>query len=710
MTVNLEIKGQLAKLLATEDLIIENKKVDTASFNVDTRVLTLPMWEKASNEVYDMLVSHEVGHAIFTPNEDWTVKVPQQFINVVEDARIEKLMKRKYAGLPKTFYRGYKELQDEDFFCIGDEDIPSMNLADRANLWFKVGSFTDIHIERGEEMEIINLIANAETFDDTQHAAEILYKYCKEQQEEQKQEKVSNVETPQQEQGGGKEDSEQEEQQQHSELEAPQSNSGGSIPDVKADETEEDGEEKNDDLKVKTDSSLSEKLKDLISNSVSNVYVESPDLNLDTVVNSNKEVHDVINDHFSFLVNNSSSGIFEGADHQYLKYKKSANSEVNYLVKEFHCKKSADSYSRATTSKTGVLDCSKLHTYKYNEDLFKKVTIIPEGKNHGLVFVLDWSGSMSNVLMDTLKQLYNLIWFCRKVDIPFKVYAFTCEFNIITYDEKHNPQSLKSHYEPKDGLLNVHNRFSLMEFFTSDVSSREIEEQMKNIWRCAYSISKWVAYTIPGRLSLSGTPLNESILVLHKIIPQFKNQHKLQKVNCIILTDGESNHLAYHVQITPPNNSEPYIGVNRLSLNSYLRNRKTRKTYKIPADYKIPAESWGFTDVLIEDLKDEIPEVNFIGIRILDGNSGSFIRRHCGNYGDIHDKAIKQWNKERCVSISSSAYQKYFGISGSALSYETDFYVRDDATKTQVKKAFIKSLKSKKLNKKILGEFVELIA
>ena len=149
MTVNLEIKGQLAKLLATEDLIIENKKVQTASFNVDTRVLTLPMWEKASNNVYDMLVSHEVGHALFTPNEDWTVKVPQQFINVVEDARIEKLMKRKYAGLPKTFHRGYKELQDDDFFCIGDEDIPSMNLADRANLWFKVGSFIDIHIERG---------------------------------------------------------------------------------------------------------------------------------------------------------------------------------------------------------------------------------------------------------------------------------------------------------------------------------------------------------------------------------------------------------------------------------------------------------------------------------------------------------------------------------------------------------------------------------
>ena len=68
MTVKFEIKDQLAKLLATEDLVVEHKKVLTASFNVKTRVLVLPMWEKASNNVYDMLVGHEVGHALFTPN------------------------------------------------------------------------------------------------------------------------------------------------------------------------------------------------------------------------------------------------------------------------------------------------------------------------------------------------------------------------------------------------------------------------------------------------------------------------------------------------------------------------------------------------------------------------------------------------------------------------------------------------------------------
>ena len=113
---------------------------------------------------------------------------------------------------------------------------------------------------------------------------------------------------------------------------------------------------------------------------------------------------------------------------------------MNYLVKEFECRKSADSYARATTSRTGVLDCSNLHTYRYNEDLFKKVTTFADGKNHGLIFILDWSGSMQYVLEDTIKQLFNLIWFCRKVNIPFDVYAFTSEYPYVVHDENTGQQ------------------------------------------------------------------------------------------------------------------------------------------------------------------------------------------------------------------------------------------------------------------------------
>ena len=118
MLVNHEIKSQLAKLLATEDLIVENKNVETAAFNTHTRVLTLPTWDRASNNIYDSLVAHEVGHALYTPDTEWwkEVKINPSIVNIVEDARVEKLMKRRYGGIAKTFHTGYNELFDQDFF------------------------------------------------------------------------------------------------------------------------------------------------------------------------------------------------------------------------------------------------------------------------------------------------------------------------------------------------------------------------------------------------------------------------------------------------------------------------------------------------------------------------------------------------------------------------------------------------------------------
>jgi len=157
MPVLQEIKSQLAKLLATEDLVVEHRKVSTAQFNVHSRILTLPMWESASNVVYDLLVGHEVGHALYTPDEDLPKSIPHSFINIVEDARIEKLMKRKYPGMSKTFFKGYNQMRDDDFFKLDDEDLDEFNLADSANLYFKIGNFVDIQFS-DEEMSIVRMI------------------------------------------------------------------------------------------------------------------------------------------------------------------------------------------------------------------------------------------------------------------------------------------------------------------------------------------------------------------------------------------------------------------------------------------------------------------------------------------------------------------------------------------------------------------------
>jgi hypothetical protein len=376
MTVRHEIKSQLAKLLATEDLVVEHKKVETACFNVHTRVLTLPMWEKASNSVYDLLVGHEVGHALYTPDENWleTHKVPPQFVNVVEDARIEKLMKRRYAGLSKTFYNGYKELAEQDFFQIGDDDVKEYNLADKVNLYYKIGNFVDIPFVEFDEMPIVRMIGECETFSDVLIAAEFLYKFCKKKQEEEMKTPMDSLESQQ---TGGNQPasdfSDQPEGENENDQEQPgETDSFGGTAEREQQPTSSGGET-NEEPEVKTMESLEEALKQLVENNgIENVYLELPQLDLNKIIVPNSEIHDKCKEYWNAYLEereHSTEEIFGEVDKKFVEFKRSSQKEVNYLVKEFECRKAADSYARATTSRTGVLDCTKLHTYKYNEDL-----------------------------------------------------------------------------------------------------------------------------------------------------------------------------------------------------------------------------------------------------------------------------------------------------------------------------------------------------
>ena len=112
---------------------------------------------------------------------------------------------------------------------------------------------------------------------------------------------------------------------------------------------------------------------------------------------------------------------------------------------------------------------------------------------------------------------------------------------------------------------------------------------------------------------------------------------------------------------------------------------------------------------MLENLRDNFPNTNLIGIRVLDGrDASSFIRRYYGGNG-YYDK-LAEWKKNKSFSIDGSGYQKYFGLSSTALSSDSEFEVKEDATKAQIKSAFKKSLNSKKMNKRVLGEFVDLIA
>ena len=303
MTLQHEIKSQLAKLLATEDLIVEHKQVQTAEFNVGTRVLTLPLWDKASNTVYDMLVGHEVGHALFTPDRDWMKEVvmPPSFVNIVEDVRIEKLMKRKYAGLAKSFYHGYEELNDDDFFGVANEDIDSLILADRINLHFKIGNFVDVSFSDSEK-EIVTLIDSCQTFDDVLNASKVLYDYCTKANQETK-EQVSpesedaeedDLELPQDGRPDIGEDNTEYDDTNDEESEVSKPVTEGETQQSDTEQLPQPQPGKRDNLDLKTVEALEDSLKDLTNKNQyhDTAYFEIPKLRLDRVIVPNAEIHE----------------------------------------------------------------------------------------------------------------------------------------------------------------------------------------------------------------------------------------------------------------------------------------------------------------------------------------------------------------------------------------------------------------------------------
>jgi hypothetical protein len=712
MSVNLEVKGSLAKCLATENLIIEHKKVPTACFDVDRRVLTLPMWNKASTTVYDLLVGHEVGHALFTDNIDWTVdypEVPKDFVNVIEDVRVERLMKKKYPGLSKTFYSGYNELNNDDFFSTQDTNLDELSFIDRINMYFKIGAFHNIAFS-DEENEFLTRISKLETFKEVLDIAREIVEFVKYKRKQLNEmpeivqnqgESGEEVELPpdsEQNQMDLEQDSEEEsnsqEDSQGDEITMDQQTSegGGNEP------SREHGEV--DELESKTSQSFDEKSQELNDKYARETnYVELPEVYLENVIIPNKYIHEKATKYYQSDASTWIREEYLNVIQEYMTYKKSAEKEVSYLVKEFECKKSADQYARSSTARTGVLDTSQLHTYKYNEDLFKKVSVIPDGKNHGLVFILDWSGSMANWMLDTCKQLFNLIWFCRKVNIPFEVYAFTVDCNSYVEIQPNHPQVI----EKKENVLMPENSFRLLNLFTSKVNAREMEEQMKNIWACCWSFQR-TGFAHPHHLELSGSPLGDTMIALHALIPQFQKVNKVQKVNVVFLTDGEG-YVNAIVKTKKNKFGKDYFGMTK-PFDMTLRDKKSGRVYSSFEYGNFPK----YAKVLLASLKDKFPTVNFINFRIVPGRDFKTCWSWYGKEDGSYDQVKAIYKKNQFITFSGTGFDQFNVLPSNTLAQDENFEVEEGASASKIKSAFVKMLGKKKTNKKLLSSFVDLIA
>ena len=729
MTVNIEIKGNLAKLLATENLIIEHKAVDTASFDIDRRVLTLPQWETDSNYVYDMLVAHEVGHALHTPLRYWNKEdkykdLPMDYVNVVEDARIEKLMKQRFAGLNKDFYKAYEELHANNFFDVSDESVNDLKLIDKINLYFKIGAYLCIDFN-DEENQIITEIAQAETFDQVLDLSLRLYNLSKQQKQEIDLLELLKVEhdpdgEPMEILGTPQNTTEEEtEDEDSTEIEGKGNTPLPTDDEVEEDETPELSEKAGNhaDIDISStqrtfDRNVREELKsdDLRETN----YVTIPEIDTDSVLIKFETVRDALKKHFAYKTDEffhplevtNYNARLDRAIAQFNKVKQSSRKDVNNLVKEFEMKKSADSYARTATARTGMLDMTKLHTYKFNDDIFKKVTVIPEGKNHGLVFLLDWSGSMQNILEDTVKQLFNLVWFCRKVQIPFEVYAFTNDsWSLDPRTKNEDPyaysyqRDLPQHHDPKLNDIVIPDTFRMVNILSSQQRGRDLDEMMKLLFLQVTAMSSYGELHYLQKFQLSGTPLNEAIICVGQLTKQIIKSTGIQKCHVVVLTDGDGFHCDYVRKVY----DDGMKSKGTIYSGGFMI-RQGSNTYSAGNGH------CDLTTALVKAVKAELPNTSFLGIRIIDRDYRHFYMGYGRQSYVLFDDMKAQNRKEGMIHFKSDSFDQWYGISSNKLHDDAELSVDQGADKRAISTAFKKMNKGKKTNKVMVRQFIDQIA
>ena len=725
-------KETLAKLLAEEDIFVVHKQTPTAYFDVKRRELGLPIWkdEEMTNNIYDLMVCHEIAHALWTPLEMMEEVISRNLnksvVNILEDARIEKMVQKKYPGSVGIFNRGYAELGEKNFFDVEGEDISKLTVIDRINLFFKKQkgvTFSD------EEKVFVKKTNELETTEDVLTLAEEIYKWMEDRSTEEENsegEDGSAGETgessegtsssSEEGEGEGKSEESKGKEDGNGNNPAPVGNNGDDDSETGDGETEvgntEGGVESDGtgSVPVKTDTDSNnaiDKLRD--ETAQDRMYGRIAPVPADTIVSFKTCLEEL-----GANYDGSSNELFYSSTLEEVTELKAASKKtVGYMVKEFEMKKSADQYARAATAKTGTLDMGALHTYKFNDDLFKKVTTLPGATNHGMVMVLDWSGSMAENLIGTLSQLYNLIWFCRRTQIPFKVYAFSDVYGRKGY--YNNSESSETNVEY--GEIE-YNQFKLLEFFSSDMTGNEENRMMHYLWMV---VSRWIyrnwkekGYPIDGpfKYQLGGTPLNDAIMAMTTIVPKFKNETGVQKVNTIFLTDGASSrhHFIRDYNMVDGND------VSRRLYGGYktiITNPKNGKTYELTRD---------LTNDLLRILKDSVDGMNLVGFFIAGtGRSGRIDKRTISYvtginvWDDKMSSMIKKANTDKYLAVEGdvTGYDEYYLLAGGR-NLEVENETLDNelvgASKAKLKSAFGKMTKGKVQSRTLLNRFVKLVA
>jgi hypothetical protein len=576
----------LAKLMATENITVQQNNVPTAYFDTKKRILVLPMWKDLSTIETEMLIGHEIGHALYTPSEEWvnaietfdgSQSVFKHILNVVEDPRIERGVKKKYPGMRKIFYFGYEELFNRGIFETDKIDPTELTLIDKLNFNFKIPGKVSFE----QDPVFLDCVKKIEETTDFQSVIDLsreIYLLC---QEEEKQKKEAEKSEGGQGQGDKDSDTETEPSNESSKPEENKTSTNGEaeaeVGAADSSDSKEEGSSSSGSFEQKYSSSMQEKMEEFLKahvNDVSYDYTYLPEPIMDRIVVSYKEILENVREYkwegnVCVSYPNPASGLtpiedqeeeeqidFTPVSSSLAAFNKQYSASIAYYTKVFEMKKKATEHKKTMQFKTGKLDMMKLANYKFDDNLFLTSQIKHKGKNHGMVFYLDMSSSMQNTFKDAITQLLEVVSFCRNSGIPVSVYGFsdsttaTCIIRkkLGTYNysltEYNQPSIEQFVYQQEEGrLAKYDDSFALLELFSPKMKNKEFVEMFD-----LFVSSRYKSVALFG---LNGTPLSVAMNTIEAVVNKFRKETNAEIVNVAFLTDGGDTHSGTFSAIIP---------------------------------------------------------------------------------------------------------------------------------------------------------------
>ena len=555
---NTQRQNNLANMMSEENIMLTYANTPTAYFDLNQRKLVIPTWKGLTDIETDMIIGHEIGHALYTPNS-WTKciegfkknkNVFKNILNIVEDARIERKVKARFPGMKKIFVYGYDDLFNRGLFD-GLKKDKNLCLLDQLNVQYKIPN--KIVFAKDKMFDhFYSLMGQTTDFQSVVALSKKLYDYCEQEFENNSNDNQSDSNQNSDELGNNSNTNSQNNQSDENSNENSEQNDNSNNNSKQTDDENKNSQsvngqgelQKGDDKSENTNGGIGSGAGMGADESFEKEYgVNKLDKNLQEFLTSinktNNHTHyfmdsavlkNVIIPVETLLSEIDSFGHIDTTSYENIK--RSQKSLVNYYTKIFQMKKKAKEYNKTLKYKTGKLNNNKLVNFKFDNDIFMTSELKHKGKNHGLIFIIDLSGSMSGIITKVYKKLLETIMFCRNNNIPVSVYGFT-DIN-------------KGHsiHEPCGAFKNTKDcRFKLIEIINPSLKNKQIDTIFNALIgsnNISYGDRRTTNFN--SLFCTGGTPLIPAIACTDELVKKMREETKAEIINIVFFTDGDDGH------------------------------------------------------------------------------------------------------------------------------------------------------------------------